>query len=84
MKSSLRFGKILGITIGVNYTWFIVFALVTLTLASGYFPVRYPGWSTAGYLAAGLLTSLLFFASVVFHELAHSVVAMAWGIPVKS
>jgi Zn-dependent protease len=84
MKSSLRFGKILGITIGVNYTWFIVFALVTLTLASGYFPVRYPGWSTAGYLAAGLLTSLLFFASVIFHELAHSVVAMAWGIPVKS
>jgi Zn-dependent protease len=84
MKSSVRFAKIFGIDIGVNYTWFIVFALVTLTLASGYFPERYPDWGTAGYLAAGLLTSVLFFASVVFHELAHSVVAMAWGIPVKS
>ena len=84
MKSSVRFAKILGISVGVNYTWFIVFALVTLTLATGYFPARYPGWGAAGYLAAGVLTSLLFFASVVFHELAHSVVAMAWGIPVKS
>jgi Zn-dependent protease len=84
MKSSLRLGKILGIPIGVNYTWFIVFALVTFTLASGYFPSRYPGWGTAGYLSVGLLTSLLFFASVVWHELAHSVVALAWGIPVKS
>ena len=84
MKSSVRFAKIFGISVGVNYTWFIVFALVTLTLATGYFPARYPGWGAAGYLAAGVLTSLLFFASVVFHELAHSVVAMAWGIPVKS
>jgi Zn-dependent protease len=84
MKSSVRFARILGIPIGVNYTWFIVFALVTLTLASGYFPARYPDWGTIGYLAAGLLTSLLFFASVVLHELAHSVVAIAWGIPVKS
>jgi Zn-dependent protease len=84
MKSSMRFAKLFGIDIGVNYTWFIVFALVTLTLASGYFPARYPDWGTAGYVAAGLLTSVLFFASVVFHELAHSIVAMAWGIPVKS
>jgi Zn-dependent protease len=84
MKSSVRFAKIFGIDIGVNYTWFIVFALVTLTLASGYFPARFPDWGTAGYVVAGLATSLLFFASVVFHELAHSIVAMAWGIPVKS
>jgi Zn-dependent protease len=84
MKSSMRFARLFGIDIGVNYTWFIVFALVTLTLASGYFPARYPDWGTAGYLAAGLLTSVLFFASVVFHELAHSIVALAWGIPVKS
>jgi Zn-dependent protease len=84
MKSSLRLGKIFGIPIGVNYTWFIVFALVTLSLATGYFPSRYSEWSLAGYLSVGLLTSLLFFASVLIHELAHSVVALAWGIPVKS
>lgn len=84
MKSSLQIGRVLGIPIGINYTWFIVFALVTLSLATGYFPSRYSDWSTAGYLGVGLLTSLLFFGSVLIHELAHSVVALAWGIPVKS
>jgi Zn-dependent protease len=84
VKSSLRLGTIFGIPIGINYTWFIVFVLVTLTLATGYFPSRYPDWSSAGYVSMGLLTSLLFFASVVIHELAHSVVALIWGIPVKS
>ena len=84
MKSSLKLGKIFGIPIGINYTWFIVFALVTLSLATGYFPSRYGDWSMAGYLGVGLLTSILFFVSVLLHELAHSVVALAWGIPVKS
>jgi Zn-dependent protease len=84
MKSSLRLGRILGIPIGINYTWFIVFALVTLSLATGYFPNRYSDWSVAAYAGVGLLTSLLFFASVLIHELGHSVVAIAWGIPVKS
>ena len=83
MKSSLQLGKILGIPIGVNYTWFIVFALVTVSLATGYFPSRYSDWSVAGYFGIGLLTSLLFFGSVLIHELAHSVVALARGIPVK-
>jgi Zn-dependent protease len=84
MKSSLRLGKIFGIPIGINYTWFIVFALVTVSLATAYFPGNYPNWGPAGYWTVGLLTSILFFASVLIHELAHSVVAMAWGIPVKS
>jgi Zn-dependent protease len=77
-------GKIFGIPIGINYTWFIVFALVTMSLATGYFPSRYEDWSLAAYLGVGLLTSVLFFVSVLIHELAHSVVALAWGIPVKS
>ena len=84
MKSSLRLGRIFGIPIGINYTWFIIFALVTLSLATGYFPSRYADWGLAGYLGVGVLTSVLFFASVLIHELAHSVVALAWGIPVKS
>jgi len=84
VRSSLKLGKIFGIPIGINYTWFIVFALVTLSLATGYFPSRYEGWSLPGYLGVGVLTSVLFFASVLIHELAHSVVALGWGIPVKS
>jgi Zn-dependent protease len=84
MKTSLKLGRILGIPIGINYTWFIIFALITLSLATGYFPSRYADWSMAGYLGIGLLTSVFFFISVLVHELAHSAVALAWGIPVKN
>ena len=84
MKSSLRLARIFGIPVGINYTWFIVFVLVTLSLATGYFPSRYSEWGVPAYLTIGLLTSVLFFGSVLVHELAHSVVALAWGIPVKS
>ena len=83
MRNSLRLGKVFGIPLGVHYTWFIVFALVTLSLATGYFPSRYPDWSLGATLGIGLLTSLLFFASVLVHELSHSIVALGWGIPVK-
>ncbi len=84
MRSSLRLIKIFGIPVGIHYTWFIVFALVTLSLATGYFPSRYSDWNLETYLGVGVLTSILFFASVLVHELAHSIVALAWGIPVKS
>lgn len=84
MRSSLRLGRIFGIPIGINYTWFIIFALVTMSLATGYFPSRYADWGLAAYIGVGVLTSVLFFVSVLIHELAHSVVALAWGIPVKS
>jgi Zn-dependent protease len=84
MKSSLRLGKVFGIPIGINYTWFIIFAMITLSLATAYFPGRYAEWSPATYWGVGLLTSVFFFASVLVHELAHSLVAIAWGIPVKS
>ncbi len=84
MNGSMRLGRILGIPIEVNYSWFIVFVVVTVSLAGAYFPGRYPGWGAPSYWTIGLLTSLLFFGSVLTHELAHSVVAMAWGIPVRS
>ncbi len=84
MESSLRIGKIMGIPIGINYSWFIVFALVTVSLATGYFPTRYPDWEIAGLVTISVVTSLMFFGSVLAHELAHSAVALAWGVPVKS
>lgn len=84
MSASFRLGKILGIPIGVNYSWFIIFAIVTLSLAGHYFPNNNPGWSPITYWVVGIATSLLFFASVVVHELAHSAVSIAGGTPVKS
>jgi Zn-dependent protease len=84
MNGSLRIGKVFGIPIGLNYSWFIIFALLSLSLSTGYFPSNNPDWTTAGYWTAGVLASLLLFGSVLVHELAHSVVALRWGIPVKS
>ncbi len=84
LGSSLQLGRIFGIPIWVNYTWFIIFALVTFSLSSHYFPQNYPGWPSGLYWAVGLVTSLLFFGSVIAHELSHSLVARANGVPVSS
>ncbi|MBN1660152.1 MAG: site-2 protease family protein [Anaerolineae bacterium] len=84
MRGSLNLGKILGIPIQLHTSWFLVAVLVTWTLAAGYFPTEYPGWQTATYWIVGLVTAVLFFASVLIHELGHSVLALREGVPVKS
>ena len=82
---SLRIGRFFGIPVEINPTWFIIFALVAASLAFSTYPgdPRFSGWGTAGYLAAGLATALLFFASVVFHELSHSLVAKSGGLKIE-
>lgn len=80
---SIRLGKILGIPFGVNYSWFIIFILITLSLTTQ-FRHLHPGWTYAEHVSFGVVTSLLFFASVLLHELGHSVVALRYTIPVKS
>ena len=84
MNGSFRLGKILGIPILVHYSWLFIFALVTLSLSGVYFPDYYPTWSAQLDWGVGVATTLLFFASVVAHELTHSVVSMRFGVPVKS
>ncbi len=81
MEASFRIGKIKGIPIGIHYSWIIIFAVITWSLAVGYFP---PEWPMAERFIVGLVTSLLFFGSVLFHELFHSFVALRYGIPVTS
>lgn len=75
MSGSFRIGKILGIPILVNYSWFIVFGLITWTLYSYYFPSRYPHLSSTTHLFMGVFASLLLFSSIIFHELAHCFIA---------
>jgi Zn-dependent protease len=72
--------KIAGIRISLDYSWFIVFALVIWSLSAGYFPRNFPGQTTQTYWIAGLIATLLFFASVLIHELSHSLMAMRSGI----
>jgi Zn-dependent protease/predicted transcriptional regulator len=84
MTANIHLGRILGIPIGLHVSWFLIFALVTWSLATGFFPGEYPQLGVAAYWALGALTSILFFASVLIHELAHSVVAQRHGIPVRN
>jgi Zn-dependent protease/CBS domain-containing protein len=81
MSGSLRLGRVLGITIELHFSWFIIFAVITLSLALSLYN---DGRSIAMSVTFGILTSILLFASVLAHELSHSVVAIRSGIPVKS
>jgi Zn-dependent protease len=84
MGRSLKLGQIRGITIGVHYSWLIVFALLSYSLAVGVFPLFFSGWSTIQYWAVSVIASILFFVSVLAHELGHSFMAQQKGIPVQS
>lgn len=81
--SGVRLGRILGIPIYLHTSWFVIFLLITLSLATQ-FKSQHPGWTTAQHWTLGIVTSLLFFASVLFHELSHSVVARHYKINVKA
>jgi len=84
MKGAIRLGSIRGIEIGVHYNWLLIFFLVAWSLAMGYFPQSYPGWTQLVYWTTGVIASILLFVSVLLHELAHSFVAQARGLPVRS
>jgi Zn-dependent protease len=83
-KQKIPLGRVLGIPIGLDYSWFLIFVLVTWMLAVSYFPVEFTKWPAVQYWAVAAITSILFFVSVVLHELGHSVVAMHYKIPVRS
>jgi Zn-dependent protease len=78
----LKLGKIYGIEVGLDYSWFLIFAFVTWRMSTmGVLTVELEGpliW------LAGLSVSILFFSSVLAHEFGHSIVAIRSGIPVKS
>src|SRR5713226_5256611 len=81
--SGFRVARIFGIPIYLDPTWLVIFALITWSLAREY-SNKHPQWTDAQHWAVGILTSLLFFGSVLFHELSHSVVALHYKIPVHS
>jgi Zn-dependent protease len=79
----IRIGRILGIPIYLDLSWILIFGLVTLSLGQQY-TKEFTQWTAAEQWGLGVLTSLLFFGSVVFHELSHSVVAQHYKIKVLS
>jgi Zn-dependent protease/CBS domain-containing protein len=83
MKNALRIGRIWGIEIGLDYSWFVIFALITWSLSAHYFPINYE-WESRTTWTVGLVTSLLFFGCILAHELGHSFVALRRNLPVRS
>lgn len=81
--NGFRLGRLFGIKIDVDWSWLLIFILVTWNLMSVFSDVH-PGWGTVLNLGTALVASLLFFGSVLAHELAHSLMAIAQGVPVRS
>jgi len=82
-RHTIPMGRVLGIPLELDYSWFLVFALLTWALAVGHYPAEFKGWPASLYWIMGAVTAVLLFVSVVLHELGHSVVARRYKIPVR-
>ncbi len=83
MSGTIRLGSILGVPISLNLSWFFTFAFVTLILGTRVYPDVFEESSPWVPWAMAIVSGLLFFASILTHEMAHSLIARAYGIPVK-
>jgi Zn-dependent protease len=80
----LRIGRLAGIDILVHWSWLVIFSLLTWSLAESLFLHDYPSWTRAEAWVAAAITSLVVFASVLVHELSHSIMARRQGMDVSS
>ncbi|MHB1475115.1 MAG: site-2 protease family protein, partial [Dermatophilaceae bacterium] len=80
---AFRIGKLFGIPLEVNASWFLIFFLVAATLSTSYLPEALPGYGYVVYVVIALVTSVAFFGSIVIHEFAHSLVARAGGLRIS-
>src|SRR5258705_3006560 len=83
MKAQIKLGRIFGIEIGLHYSWFIIALLIILSL-SGEFQALNPQWESGVIWATAIVTGLLFFTTIILHELSHAAVAKARHLPVRS
>ena len=79
----MKIGKVLGIEISVNPSWVFIFVLVAYSIAQPMGPLAGVRLTAGERVVLGIVASFLFFGSVLFHELAHSVLARSRGVPVR-
>jgi Zn-dependent protease/CBS domain-containing protein len=84
LSAGLVVGTVRGIQVRVNWSVALIFALIAFGLATWQFPAVSPHQATLTYVLAGILTTVAYFASLLAHELAHSLVALRYGLRVKS
>lgn len=82
MNENLSLGRIAGIHVGLNWSLLVVAALIAWSLATGILPAAAPGETSGAYWTAGVVSAFVFLASLLAHELAHSVVAVRRGVRV--
>ena len=78
----LRIGRLFGIEIWLDLSVLLIFALIVYSVATGVFPAWHPDWSPARVWTVAVITGVLFFASLLAHELAHSLTALRFGLKV--
>jgi len=84
VPGSLLIARLFGIDVRIHFSWFVIFGLILLTLSGQYLPELRPDWSDEKTLIVAAVTALLFFTSILAHELAHSLVARRFGMTVSS
>lgn len=82
--NGIRIGRVFGIDVAIHPSWFLIFGLFTFSLATGFFPRAYSSWSPVEAWIVAAVATILLFASVLAHELGHSLVARAQGIRVTN
>ena len=81
--TGFRLGRLFGISIHVDWSWLVIFGLVSWSLSATFGQIH-PGWSAGMRWEMAMLAAFLFFASVLAHELAHSLAALARRVPVQN
>ncbi len=83
VNPTLTLGRVAGVRIGINWSWLIVFALIVWTLGASVFPAQDPHLSTGTYAAMAVVAAVLFFSSLLLHELGHALQARREGVEIE-
>jgi Zn-dependent protease len=82
-RHTISLGRMFGIPLELDLSWFLIFALLTWLLATSYFPNEFSDWSQITYWGLGAVTAVMLFVSVLLHELGHSVIAQRYRVAVR-